>query len=78
MYIAVKITYQHKPNPYYTFQNRMLEPETINEAVKDYIILHGDSVMVPGMPKRGYTVYKIAPEIKLQVVETITHTEAQV
>ena len=78
MYIAVKIAYQDLPNPYYSHQNRSMEPETINAAVKDYLILREGSDLLPVVLKDGYRVYKIASEIRLQVVESVTTVEVPV
>lgn len=71
MYIATKLSYRYVPNPYFSEQCRRLEPETIEERVKDYVILPGDTQQIPAMIAKGYKVYKIASEVCVETVSSV-------
>lgn len=75
MYIAVKSTDVQVMNPYYSSWNRNIEPKTVTETEKDYVIFSKDSE-VAHYKKLGFTVYILAEEVDVEEIVTtkiITH-----
>jgi RNase adaptor protein for sRNA GlmZ degradation len=78
MYIAVKTLDREVPNPSYSEQLKRLQPETVQEQVKDYVMLDEESEKIPALIAAGYVVYKISSRVSAKVVSTITYTEVPI